>query len=454
MEIPVRIYHSVYAHFLRTMETPLKDLDFTEIELDQAALLLTLFSARYEDKESRITAIRQALSTAVHPNLLMEKHLNLDRQTGNIIELDGAVFQICYDPVNLCYSQGLSALTKVTNEVGEGGCNPAARVAYYYAHISVSQFITDYIKSNSPRPSLLITITGPHLAVYGAVFVGRPVVQLLAKHTFSATENIDRRPDEGGTGGEGGYSSIDHGTLLVARLLRALRSGIDELQHYYSELPFPPQSSPVPLGVLQPHPWLTELETEGYGKVQLTYTQQMEPKKALFRARMRVEKGHTDMDDTAELDVVVKFTHSYHGGAHKLLAAQKLAPVLYHCRWEKDVEMIVVIMEFVKNGDCIPDMLPSDRRDVYNKSLQRAVETLHGKQWVFGDLRAPNVLFAGEGVRLIDFEWCGTEGRVRYPPAINLNMKDVMHWSPDVTRGGLIKKEHDVHMLRKLTGMA
>ena len=47
------------------------------------------------------------------------------------------------------------------------------------------------------------------------------------------------------------------------------------------------------------------------------------------------ESGHTNR--TVELDVVVKFTTSYHRGAHELLAAQKLAPELYHCRWEDDV---------------------------------------------------------------------------------------------------------------------
>jgi serine/threonine protein kinase len=160
-----------------------------------------------------------------------------------------------------------------------------------------------------------------------------------------------------------------------------------------------------------------------------------------------------DANQSVELDVVVKFTPSYHRGAHELLAAQKLAPELYHCRWEDDVEMVVVIMEFIKNGDCArPAGLPEGMRDRYVQSLRRAIKALHEKEWVFGDLRAPNVLFADDGVRLIDFDWCGTNDQALYPSSINLNHLKDIGWDLDVKRRGLMKKTHDEHMFHNLTG--
>jgi hypothetical protein len=57
-EIPIRIYHYVYAHFHRTMSTPLEVLNFSQTELDHASILLDLFSARYHDEKARTAVIR------------------------------------------------------------------------------------------------------------------------------------------------------------------------------------------------------------------------------------------------------------------------------------------------------------------------------------------------------------------------------------------------------------
>ena len=279
---------------------------------------------------------------------------------------------------------------------------------------------------------------------------------MLAEYTFRATENIHGRPDQVDEGDMAGCgrSSIDQGTLLVARFLRALHQGVHNLQKYYrEELPLASRIVPPPPDVLRPHPWITKITTKKYGNVLLTYTERLEPQKALFKARMTQMRESGDTNHAVELDVVVKFTPSYHRGAHELLAAQKLAPELYHCRWEDDVEMVVVVMEFIQHVDCArPAELPNHVRDLYTQSLRRAIKALHEKEWVFGDLRAPNVLFAGDRVQLIDFDWCGTSNKALYPSSINLHHLKDIGWDPDVRRRGLMRKEHDAHMFHKLTG--
>ena len=49
--------------------------------------------------------------------------------------------------------------------------------------------------------------------------------------------------------------------------------------------------------------------------------------------------------------------------------------------------------------------------------VRRAITELHDAGSVFGDLRAPNVMFQRDTKKalLIDFDWSGKEGVVHYP---------------------------------------
>lgn len=48
----------------------------------------------------------------------------------------------------------------------------------------------------------------------------------------------------------------------------------------------------------------------------------------------------------------------------------------------------------------------------------------------------------------MDFNWCGNDGESRYP--VVLNDTGAINWHPDGKRGGIMRKEHDRHMLLKL----
>jgi len=49
---------------------------------------------------------------------------------------------------------------------------------------------------------------------------------------------------------------------------------------------------------------------------------------------------------------------------------------------------------------------------------------LHTKQHVHGDIRALNLLVQGNTAEFIDFDFCGTENEVKYPPGYNDILKD------------------------------
>ena len=162
------------------------------------------------------------------------------------------------------------------------------------------------------------------------------------------------------------------------------------------------------------------------------------PSRAVFKAR-----AHTSFGVET---VVVKFAYTYSREGHNLLAQSDppLAPRLWFCEKVESIGMYVVVMDFVASQDC--GMSAAERT-----SLRDAVELLHTRDLVFGDLRDPNVLRCpGGGVFLIDFDWCGKVGEARYPSDINLNKDYGMPWHKDVRRRGLIEKEHDMHLLEAL----
>ena len=143
------------------------------------------------------------------------------------------------------------------------------------------------------------------------------------------------------------------------------------------------------------------------------------------------------------VQVIVKFTHSYSKEAHSLLADASLAPVLRHCAYEEDVGMWVVVMDYIEGGADWTE-LSSECAE----SLRMAVQTLHEKNIVFGDLRTPNVLALEDKVMVIDFDWAGRAGSARYPYDIWLGAG--IAWPKGVKRGGLIEKEHDLELMERV----
>ncbi len=79
--------------------------------------------------------------------------------------------------------------------------------------------------------------------------------------------------------------------------------------------------------------------------------------------------------------------------------------------------------------------------------VRKAIELLHGHNFVFGDLRLPNVMVTRDmKVRLIDFDWAGVDGQARYP----LLISEGIGWPEGVEALALMTREHDLDMLKRL----
>jgi hypothetical protein len=85
------------------------------------------------------------------------------------------------------------------------------------------------------------------------------------------------------------------------------------------------------------------------------------------------------------------------------------------------------------------------------KDVDNAIKLLHEKDFVFADLRAPNIMVydtdEGQRAKLIDFDWCGKHNVDEYPSSMNKKLS----WPSGAQPGALLKKDHDLYWLDYLS---
>ncbi|KAI5994697.1 hypothetical protein EDD15DRAFT_2165643 [Pisolithus albus] len=143
--------------------------------------------------------------------------------------------------------------------------------------------------------------------------------------------------------------------------------------------------------------------------------------------------------------VLVKFSRSYSiqlhgictrlGHAPHILAFERLSGGWY-----------AVAMEYIEHGVPInwsPQLATHGER--WEKELWELMDKFHSEDVVHGDLRDANILCKDDSVKLIDFDWGGTDGTVSYPTG-NLN-KELLEGR--VSTDLRITKEDDRRVLKR-----
>ena len=181
-----------------------------------------------------------------------------------------------------------------------------------------------------------------------------------------------------------------------------------------------------------PHPYFND-------ESKLTYVSQVENRN-LFRARLET--------DSLVEDVMVKFVKRYGQDVHAYLASLELAPKLHQVERLPGGWMAVIMSEF--KGSNLLGMAEDKLVDAgYATFRTTLMEKLQAKDFVHGDLRRQNILLSDTNkFAVVDFDWAGKHGDVKYPLSINLN--STCGWSPDVDAGVLIDRSHDRYQLDKL----
>lgn len=81
--------------------------------------------------------------------------------------------------------------------------------------------------------------------------------------------------------------------------------------------------------------------------------------------------------------------------------------------------------------------------------------SVHNDNKVHGDIRLSNIIFSsrdGRESKLIDFDFCGTDGLGTYPGLISFNIADGQRHT-DVAGGGIMRKEHDYFALSAILNL-
>lgn len=150
--------------------------------------------------------------------------------------------------------------------------------------------------------------------------------------------------------------------------------------------------------------------------------------------------------------IVVKFVHRYNKEAHELLAAKRMAPNLRYCNkvGVRDGDpsydhLCMIVMDFV-DGETVEkaETLPL----TFGQQIRDILAVLHQADYVFGDLRGPNVMITkNNDVMFIDFDIVGKHGESTYP----IMMSPSIQWADGVADGlHIMRKEHDLEMLKRL----
>jgi len=220
--------------------------------------------------------------------------------------------------------------------------------------------------------------------------------------------------------------------LRAARYFGAARRTISALKDYYKhELPAIKALGSSRPGLMFPHP-KTYTSLEDNTTHIFEYSTCLAHDKLVFCAR----EGNNN--------VFVKFVRQYSKEAHIKCTSMGFAPQL------RGFEKVpggwyMVIMDYL--DDTYEDLDDSQFKTSFDGQIREKIVSLHQAGYVHGDIRGANILVKRNGkggVMLVDFDWAGLIGEVRYP--MNVNREGIMR-PAGACDGNLITVDHDIEML-------
>ncbi|KAJ3729110.1 hypothetical protein DFJ43DRAFT_1040729 [Lentinula guzmanii] len=395
---PLSIYHPVFARFRREMATSTESLQFSVKELRQASLLMDVSLRHYSSEEQRREALRKVF--------FLDEQPFWDGTSINIndteMDLDGVL------KLDLGFGFGLvyTTLGELKNGGGDGGCDPSDQAQCAYIKL-VSSKQYQPVREASCCPVLLLGLSGHVLAVWGAVFADRFFFERLA------LIYIGPQPPSTLPSSTMGRSDIEVGIREAAKLFRTLEHCVQDVKYHYCSLDLPAHSSPVSStthSTLIPKPF-TARTSRKMDTLPSTISTPLDPSRFVYwnsftSQGKQYKLGYcrrlteymtkpvfvASLTSSSDLnfpvtEVVVKFALRYSEVGHRLLADVKLAPRIHYCSFEKSIGLWVIVMDYIQGNVC-NRKLTKPQKD----SLADAIGILHKNNFVFGDLREPNVI--------------------------------------------------------------
>jgi serine/threonine protein kinase len=263
-------------------------------------------------------------------------------------------------------------------------------------------------------------VTGAHIGFAGAVWTDRPHLQVLSPTLplfYHATDVTMR--------------------TMAARYFGAAKKAILALKRYYkSELPnINPLNNANRPDPVFPHP-TRYASLEDSTPRTFKYLSHLDNDKLIFSGK--------ENDD----DICIKFVRRYSKDAHLKCSELGFAPALRG--FERiDGGWYMVVMDLL--DETYRDLHDSPRKATFSEEILEKVVTLHQAGYVHGDIRTTNIMVkrSGSGIMLVDFDWAGVIGEVRYP--MNVNTEEIKR-PRGVYDNELIMPAHDTEMVENLFG--
>jgi len=144
----------------------------------------------------------------------------------------------------------------------------------------------------------------------------------------------------------------------------------------------------------------------------------------------------------------IKFVRRYSKEVHERCTSGGFAPALYGFE-NLPGGWYMVVMEMITDDYCCLGELSAPY--ARHEDLATALQSLHQQRRVHGDIRNTNIMVKRDGspgFKLVDFDWSGTIGQIRYPMNVYRGKR---LWRPDGAEDGqLILAEHDIQMLHAM----
>ncbi|KAF8548570.1 hypothetical protein OG21DRAFT_1448999 [Imleria badia] len=403
--IPVTLLHPVFGEFSDDCQTGA----MTEDDNQFAGKLANALSDLYTSESDRVKALGV---------VFRDGHVNFDfskKIPGTDYSMDASLSVDNPDLPPYC-------IAEFKNEVGSSTSEPYMQAVAYYLEATKKHAPK---QSNSAFPCFLLVVFGPYIVFAGAAWNLRPVVQILSTPLAFNYHSTDTQNQ-----------------LTVARHMAAFRKALRTLQAYYTD--FPRELVNQSHNIL--FPYRTEFKSLEDGSPQtICYTKQFE--EAGNKERL-VFFGTLAGNPT--IRICIKFARRYSKEAHLHCAGLGFAPKL------RGFEVLpggwyMIVMDHLVGYDVLAD-LPHTHRLPRSavEAIGTQLKTLHARQMVHGDIRDTNVLVKKDNrtkLMLVDFDWAGVEGVVRYPPYVNYT--DIQR-PRDARDGQLIEAAHDLEMLNDI----
>jgi len=222
---------------------------------------------------------------------------------------------------------------------------------------------------------------------------------------------------------------------MAARHLGAFKKTIRSLEHHYEDdLPAINMSNPpLPLGQIFPHPThFTSLINSTPQRFE--YLSQPMDDKLVFFGKLSDNR-----------DICIKFVRHHSHEVHSFCASTKAAPELLGLEriaggWH------MVVMGLI-GGDYVELHQLSGTPQLLDK-IRDTLSRLHQAGYVHSYIRDTNIMVAKNAepsFMLVDFDWAGKLGEVRY--AMNVHQGEDL-WRPNgASDGELITADHDMQMM-------